>query len=194
MLTRTQVSPWILVGDTLADRPPADQFPQGYLFHDTATGDCSITVKSPITQICVWEGFCSGSGASGGSGVAGGALLAWHGGNAAGTPIVAGTNYFIANDPLAINSITPLAYPVGTARTARNFAAHIDVNPSGAPINVKLLLNGVVVATVVGSTPNSFTTVAPGPFTITPGETIDVAFSPSVSESTAIAVSATVEL
>jgi hypothetical protein len=66
MALRTQNNAQILTGDTLADRPAASTIPNaGVLFHDSATGDCSI-LQIHANGTHVWEPFCSGGSGGGG--------------------------------------------------------------------------------------------------------------------------------
>ncbi len=63
-MLRTQVDPYVLVGD-LADLPNPADVAQGTLFHAEDTGDCRILVINPISQIRYWDPFCGTSSASG---------------------------------------------------------------------------------------------------------------------------------
>lgn len=63
-MLRSQNNAQILTGDTIADRPAASTIPNaGVLFHDTATGDCSILMISQVGAH-TWEPFCSGASGS----------------------------------------------------------------------------------------------------------------------------------
>ncbi len=196
-MLRPQVAPWILVGDTIIDRPSpyGAGLRQGTLFHDSATGDCSVLVIYPETGIHAWEGFCTG--ASGSSGAGGGALLKWHGGNTSGTVIV-GNNYYLADDPALVrivgSAFSP-AYPVATTRTPSNLAVNIG-NNTGGEIEVGLSINRA--APAAGATVTLITGIAsaPGPLPeIAPGDTVDIVFTAvGTNNSTSFAISATLEL
>ncbi len=196
-MLRPQVAPWILVGDTIADRPLpyAPGLAEGTLFHDTATGDCSVLVVYPETNAQAWEGFCTG--ASGSSGAGGGALLKWHGGNTSGNSVSVGPKYYLTDDALYVNIISPApAYPVATTRTPSNLAVNITQNPSGQTLGVFLVVNGVSTSLGIEGVTGIFVATGPGP-EILPGETIDLAFTIMAGGSPTtdvIAISATLEL
>jgi hypothetical protein len=74
MSLRTQNNTKVLVGDTLADRPPASTIKQeGTIFHDFATGDCSILIF--LAGVATWDKLCSVPGPTGPTGPTG--IVQW---------------------------------------------------------------------------------------------------------------------
>ena len=61
MSLRPQTDPSLLIGDTLADRPPPGAQRQGVLFYDIATGEAYVLVIDQSTGVRSWEGFASGA-------------------------------------------------------------------------------------------------------------------------------------
>lgn len=201
-MLRTNVRPWVLVGDTLVDRPGpyAPGVGQGFLFHDSATGDCSVLSVEPSTQVHTWEPFCCGeSGCSGGS--SGLALLKWHGVAAQGTLISNATLNYVSDGPGPgdefIAGGLAAKYPLVSARTGRNFAVNLITNPGNVPLVFLLIVNGNFVtpaAVLFMSAPA--VSISAGPFEIPAQSTIDVAFAASgiVSQSNGVVFSSTLEL
>lgn len=60
MTLRTQVSPYSLVGDSIADRPDPAGVPQGFTFYDTSTGVFYILVIDPLTNFHHWDAIPGG--------------------------------------------------------------------------------------------------------------------------------------
>ncbi len=204
MALRTNVRPWVLIGDTVADRPSAyaPGVGQGFLFHDSSTGDCSVMSVEPSTQVHTWEPFCCGeSGCSGGGGLA---LLKWHGVVASGTDVTSSTLLYVSDGLTSTNDfVNPTGggvvakYPLVSPRTATNFAVNLVANGIVNELLVFfLIIDGVEVATInataVGFGPSY---VSAGPFAIPANATIDVAFrAASATQSGGVVFSATLEL
>jgi hypothetical protein len=117
MALRTNNHPQVLTGDTIADRPPATSIPNaGVLFHDTATGDCSVSqIHADGTH--VWEPFCGGGS---------GQTLEW-------------PDYVVSlNDPLA-----PFT-SIGAAIAAASGAGHGPSDPAVVLVHPGTYVENVV--------------------------------------------------
>lgn len=195
-MLHTQVAPWMLVGDTLTDRPlnGGAGLALGYLFHDSSAGDCSIYTKNG------WEPFCCGeSGCSGGStGI--GILKFFGAGSIVSGGFIAPTPgppiYFGDAVPVAgtASSATGLQYVLPVARTVEFFSVNL-IAYIGEPVNVALYVNGTAVSTIAFAGTPQIQSVA-GPFAIPANATVDVgAYVPGgVGVGGNVALSATIEL
>ncbi len=170
MALRTQVDPYVLVGD-LADLPNPADVAQGTLFHAEDTGDCRILVINPASQFRYWDPFCGTSAASGPPG--GELMLKWSG------TVPAEMETFLGDSGIASIPnfvLTGLNYVVPVACIAENFNIFVS---SGSPagVVVSIFKNGIVIVimTVTLTGPQLHTVVPiPGSAKFNPGDTIDV--------------------
>jgi len=183
MALRTQVDPYVLIGDSLADLPPPGSVAQGTLFHEELTGTCRVLVIDPVTQVRTWEDFCGGAtgatGATGPTGVGSGAF-------AFGGSVVApggGLPRFLANQ-VAGDAAFALGYPVPAgAVQIRELTVHFRVNTLTQPASLRVFVNGAPVGVPVvvpASTAGVFGAAQAIP--VAPGDVVDLALTTALTD------------
>ena len=142
-MLRTQVDPYVLVGN-LADLPSPADIAQGTLFHAEDTGDCRILVINTLSGVRYWDLFCGTSGASGTAPID--SFEQAFSGDTSGADT---TQRYMSNAGPATAGTAPLNYRYGAARTIIHLNGYITANNTAGAVTVTIWINGAIVFTVV---------------------------------------------